>query len=269
MITHAEWLSSEEAEDIQNQYETKKQNALFSSSPKSCEIRLIHPDNAANVSPIFHQDDHIILMDWEDVEGDHITYSLEIWNEIELSTIDYYQLTDSYKYLIVDNLKTGDTFIWQVKAMNQYGVVCQSQTRSFIKTDPSVPDAGTSYIFTKDDKCLNLIKNSTIQAVSSSYKIKILQPQNTFFHVGGPFGEYQLNVTAPNYQPKQMVLVHESSKENHWLLTKTISLKDLIKVLKLITGYSENYDCLDEIDFSKNQKVDLGDVIYLINNLSD
>ena len=265
MATHAEWQTNLKAIASNN-------NDVTTLSPaSSCEIVLIHPDNEANVNPIYHQENYIILMDWEDYvspEGYDISYTLEIWNKIEPSKIDYYQLSDSYKYLIVDHLQTYDTFIWQVTAMNLYGEVCQSQKRSFVKTDPSAGNAGISYVFLKDANSQNVIANASIQPVLSTYKIKIFQPDINFFHVEGPYGKYLLNAIAWNYHSKQIEIDHTFNKHNPIFLTKRKSLEDLIKILRILSGFPEKYDCLNEIDLCMNKTVDFGDAIYLMNKLA-
>jgi hypothetical protein len=269
MLTYAQCSLYTQSENTNNHFEIKQSDIALQ---KACDIMLIHPDNDAYVKPIFHQDNYIILMDWEDYvspEGDDIVYSLEIWNKMEPSNIYYYQLSESYKYLIVDHLQIYDTFIWQVKAMDHYGVACQSQTSSFIKTDPSMGDAGISYILIEDAKCQYSLANASIQLVDSSYKIQIFHPDKRFFHIEGPFGTYELNVIAPNYQSKQKNIHHTNSNINYLFLNRMIYLKNLIYVLKLLSGFEQNYDCPGKIDWCMNQAVDLDDAIYMMNILSE
>ena len=264
MINHAQPLSISTDNDT-----------LTKSDQAACELSLIHPINGAKVSPIFYQDNYIILMDWEDYtspEGYPISYSLEIWNQMTPSDKMYYANQESYQYLIVDNLQIHDTYIWQVKAMDPFGLVCQSKTGAFIKIDPSPIDYGISYIFVKDKNCQTAIPHAKVHYIDSSYPVNdnfIRHPTDLFFQIHAIYGPYTLKFSAPEYYSKTVTIDHQESGSNHIMLSLHTNLQGVVKVLIFLSNntLSDHYLC--EIDLNHNNLIDLGDVILLLKELTN
>ena len=244
---------------------------------ESCEILLNYPKNGDHVKPIFYQDNYIILLDWADginTEEQIVSYALQIWNINDPTNIDYYETIDSYKYLIADDLQTYDTYKWRIVAMGIYGPVCHSQPGYFIKIDPSSTD-GFSYSHLKisDEKCHHAISNASIQTVNATmHPITIVQIKAGFFHIQAltdtSDASYLLQFSAPGYKTTQFNYEPINYHTKKMGFEKKINLEDIIHTLKILSGFSVQYDCMNHIDLCKDSMIDVCDVVSMLKFLS-
>jgi len=250
-----------------------KLNKHFKNNQKPCEISIIYPENGANVPLNYYQGDHIIFMHWEKYispEGYPINYSFEIWNTIDPSKPITINSSTNYKTIKVDQLLTNETYNWQVKAWDYYGVVCQSNIGFFKLTDSG---GNACYSFIKVmNKCNDLISNaSIIQKKDYINKLFIMPEQErirTFGIINQSVEPYTIIISAPGYDSREVNVNQKENQTTSFVLEKINNLQKLVMTLKMISGIIMPQFCLYDIDVNQNQKCDLGDVIQMMKGVT-
>jgi hypothetical protein len=214
-------------------------------------FNLISPENGASLNSTGGLD--FVWEESVDPDGDAVTYTLEIWNDLsEPPSYKQEGLVENIYMIRPDEFtfKNNSSYFWQVTAVDQYGAetLSNGQPRRFQINNENPDFAGRLEGKVYDKKNRKKIKNAVVHATPGGLSI---ESSGGGYVAKGEKGTYTFHVSADGYYAKNFPNVEILEREpvpqikDFGLTSLTGVDEDVTKLTKLVV--------VDKMDLNKDR----------------